>query len=274
LPNNRPIGIFDSGVGGLTVLKEIKRLMPQEDIIYLGDTARVPYGTRSEETVKRYAFECVDFLLSRDVKVLVIACNTASAIALEDIKRVVTIPTVGVIEPGAVAAVGITKNRKVGVIGTEGTIRSLAYDRAIRAIDASVSVASAACPLFVPLVEEGWADTIVAELTAGIYLGGFREIGIDTLVLGCTHYPLLKRVIQKVMGPEVNLVDSAIETAKAVRAILEQGGLFREGQGGALKVNVTDSIDRFRAVGERFLKAEIDYIDKVALNKNWRSNEN
>ncbi len=273
--NNRPIGIFDSGVGGLTVLKEIRRLMPTEDIVYLGDTARVPYGTRSEETVRRYAFECADFLLGQGVKLLIIACNTASAIALDSIKVSVTMPTVGVIEPGALAAVKVTKNKRVGVIGTDGTIRSNAYNKAIGALEDSIIVSTAACPLFVPLVEEGWADTEVAEMTARIYLKGLVDKGIDTLVLGCTHYPLLKGVIQKVVGDNVFLVDSAVETAKVVREIMLREGLLKSvDEKGRLQIYVTDSINRFIVVGERFLKEEIEAIEQVVLHKHRRIHEN
>lgn len=267
MSNNHPIGIFDSGVGGLTVLKEVRKLMPSEDVVYLGDTARVPYGTRSEGTVRRYAHECAEFLLRQGVKALIVACNTASAIALESIKRSFQIPIVGVIEPGAKAAVKATKNKKVGVIGTEGTIRSMAYNRAIVSLDDTVEVFTKACPLFVPLVEEGWADTEVSALTAGTYLRELSDVGIDTLVLGCTHYPLLKGVIQRVMGDEVTLVDSAVETAREVGVIFQKECLFNStaSKSGTLKVYVTDSVERFKSVGERFLKEEVLDIEQVVL---------
>lgn len=269
MSNNHPIGIFDSGVGGLTVLREVRKLMPSEDIVYLGDTARVPYGTRSEGTVRRYTYECADFLMKQGVKALIVACNTASAIALESIKRDFSIPIVGVIEPGAKAAVTVTKNKRIGVIGTEGTIRSMAYNRAIVSLDNTVEVFTKACPLFVPLVEEGWADSEVSALTAGIYLKGLSDVGIDTLVLGCTHYPLLKGVIQRVMGKGVTLVDSAIETAREVSAIFQKEGLFNSkfSKVGTLKVYVTDSVERFRSVGERFLNNEVLDIEQVVLQQ-------
>ncbi|HIJ59610.1 MAG TPA: glutamate racemase [Nitrospirae bacterium] len=263
--NNSPIGIFDSGVGGLTVLKEIKKLLPQEEIVYLGDTARVPYGTRSEDTIIKYSHECAEFLLKYNIKLLVIACNTASAISLEMIKERYSIPIIGVIKPGASAAVIKTKTLKVGVIGTEATIRSNAYTNAIKSINQEIEVFSKPCPLFVPLVEEGWSDTDVAEMTARKYLETLISKDVDTLVLGCTHYPLLKKVIQNVMGQGVALVDSAIETAKVVREILQQYDLIAHKKEGDLEIFVTDSVERFKIIGERFLDDTIGKIQKIVL---------
>lgn len=263
-----PIGIFDSGVGGLTVLKEIKALMPNEGLMYLGDTARVPYGTRSEETIKRYAAECADFLYNKGIKLLVIACNTASAISLEYIKELIPIPVVGVIEPGAMSAASHTKNQKVGVIGTEATIKSMAYKKAINSLNSSITVFSKACPLFVPLVEEGWTRGDVAERVVNIYLTDMLESKIDCLVLGCTHYPLLKGVIQDIVGKDIVLVDSAIETAKTVRDVLQEIDIINTaGHKPLLKYFVTDSKERFISVGERFLHEEITDIEVVVLNK-------
>jgi glutamate racemase len=268
--NNKPIGIFDSGVGGLTVLREITELLPNEDIIYLGDTARVPYGIRSSETVKNYAFECVDFLMTKDIKILVIACNTVSATALNEIKNLVNIPVIGVIEPGAISAVRITKNKKIGVIGTEATIKSEAYTKAIKFLDNKVEVFGLACPLLVPLVEEGWTEGIIAKLIVEKYLKDMMDKEIDTLVLGCTHYPLLKDVIQEVMG-EISLVDSAIETAKVVRDKLKsQESGFGDLAGvrkGMIKFYVTDSVKKFVNIGERFLKNRIEDIEKINLGR-------
>ncbi len=189
----RPIGVFDSGIGGLTVLKEIIRQLPDESTIYLGDTARVPYGMRSPETVTRYSFENTQFLSSQEIKLLVVACNTASSVSLDAIKAKVSIPVIGVIEPGAKAAAKATKNRKIGVIGTEATVKSNAYTRAIHAVDSGIEVTGLACPLFVPLVEEGWIEGHIPALIAGEYLGRMKDREIDTVVLGCTHYPLLKK---------------------------------------------------------------------------------
>lgn len=261
--NNRPIGIFDSGIGGLTVLKEIRKVLPFEDIIYLGDTARVPYGIRSPETVTRYAFECVDFLMKKDIKFLVVACNTVSATCLNEIKRKVSIPVVGVIEPGALSAVNYTKNKRVGVIGTETTIRSNAYTEAIRHFDTTIDVFGLACPLFVPLVEEGWTEGEIAFLIADKYLKEMRSKKIDTLVLGCTHYPLLKKVIKEVMG-DIFLVDSALETANVVKSIIKDMEKISVDEG-MIKFYVTDSPEKFITVGERFLEDKINYIERINL---------
>jgi glutamate racemase len=261
-----PIGVFDSGIGGLTVMSEMLRLLPGESVIYLGDTARVPYGTRSPETVTRYAREGTRFLFSRGIKMLVVACNTVSAVGLENIERDTDMSVVGVIEPGARAAVKSTANNRIGVIGTEATIRSGAYDREIRSANGDMRIYSRACPLFVPLVEEGWLEGQVPELAVGHYLGDIRQEGIDTLVLGCTHYPLLKPVISGVMGEAISLIDSATETARRVGDLLDDKGLLRGGGGPAEReFYVTDSPDKFRHVGERFLGTSIDNIRKVEL---------
>lgn len=263
----RPIGIFDSGIGGLTVFKEVRRLLPHEHILYLGDTARVPYGIRSAETVIRYSFECARFLLQRDIKLLVIACNTASAVSLEEIRKSLPVPVIGVIEPGARAAVQSTWNGKVGVIGTEATIQSRAYPSAIRGIDARVEVFGLPCPLFVPLVEEGWTEGPIARLVAEKYLSALRDDGPDTLVLGCTHYPLLKNVIEEVMGG-VALIDSAVEVAKAAAEALAESDSLRRAEAAAVRrFYVTDSPQKFVTVGERFLAEKIGEIEKVALSE-------
>ncbi len=248
----KAIGIFDSGIGGLTVLKEIAAKLPNENIIYLGDTARVPYGIRSAETVTRYSFENTNFLLSQEIKMLVIACNTASAISLDAVKREFPLPVIGVLEPGARAAVAATTSRKVAVIGTEATIASGAYEKAIQRIAPEVEVRSLACPLFVPLAEEGWTDNDVAALTAEKYLSSLRGSGIDTLVLGCTHYPLLKQVISRAVGPGIALIDSATETAKEVAAVLDRLNWKGKGEG-IRKFYVTDTPTRFEKIGKRFL---------------------
>lgn len=262
----KAIGIFDSGVGGLTVLKEIARALPQEDTIYLGDTARVPYGTKSPETVTRYARQITSFLVSRDIKLLVVACNTASAVSLDDLKENFALPIVGVIEPGARAAAAATKTGKVGVIGTEGTIRSSAYSKAIKRLNPEVEVLTRACPLFVPLAEEGWVDNEVARLTARQYLLGLREEGVDTLVLGCTHYPILKGIIAEVMGPGVRLVDSAEETARTVAEILRGKGLLRpSSEKGNHHYFVSDVPAGFIRVGNRFLGGKLGDVYQVSL---------
>lgn len=259
------IGIFDSGIGGLTVLKEICRILPNENIVYLGDTARVPYGIRSAETVTRYSFECIRFLLQKQIKLIVVACNTVSSVSLHEIRKSVQIPVIGVIEPGARAAFSITKNKKIGVIGTEATIKTRAYSKAIKSLSNEIEVYELACPLFVPLAEEGWTDDIIAKLTAEKYLAGIRSKGVDTIVLGCTHYPLLKNVIQDVMG-SANIVDSAIEISKTVRDVLHEKGLLRESdKASEKKYFVTDSPEKFVTVGERFLHDRISDIEKIVL---------
>jgi glutamate racemase len=270
----KAIGIFDSGVGGLTVLKEIVRALPQEDTIYLGDTARVPYGTKSPETVVRYAHQITEFLIRRDVKLLVVACNTASAVALESLKETFAIPIVGVIEPGARRAASVTKTGNVAVIGTEGTIKSSAYTKAIKRLAPDVQVITRSCPLFVPLAEEGWVDNEIARLTVSAYLTGLREEGIDTLVLGCTHYPLLKGVIEEFMGSGVTLVDSAEETALVVAGILADEGLLRPvAEQGNHHYFVTDVPAGFIRVGNRFLGDELGDVYQVSLDQSFPNGE-
>ncbi|MGO9378270.1 MAG: glutamate racemase [Dissulfurispiraceae bacterium] len=265
MSNNNPIGIFDSGIGGLTVFKEVSNMLPNEDIIYLGDTARVPYGIRSAETVARYSFECADFLMNKLVKVLVVACNTVSAVSLPEIRDRVPIPVIGVIEPGARAAVTATINKRIGVIGTEATIKSSAYFRALKAIDTAVEVSGLACPLFVPLVEEGWTEGEITKLVVEKYLTQLKDKDIDTIVLGCTHYPLLKGIIQEVMDG-ITIIDSAVETGKSLKLVLSEGPLLKHSQeAGAHKFFVTDSTEKFVAVGERFLGREIKDIERVRL---------
>lgn len=262
------VGIFDSGVGGLTVLKEIIKTLPQEDTIYLGDTARVPYGTKSPETVTRYAREITAFLVSREIKLLVVACNTASAVSLDTLRDEFAIPIIGVIEPGARRAAAVTRTGRVGVIGTEGTIRSSAYAKAIKRFNPDLEVITRPCPLFVPLAEEGWVDNEVARLTAETYLADLRADGVDTLVLGCTHYPLLKGVIGRVMGDDVRLVDSAEETALTVAETLEAEGLLRPpAEQGNHHYFVTDVPAGFVRVGNRFLGGRLGDVYQVSLEE-------
>ncbi len=263
---SRPIGIFDSGIGGLTVLKEVAKQMPFEDIVYLGDTARVPYGIRSEETVIRYAIENTEFLLTLDIKMIIVACNTVSAVGLNHVAEIADVPVVGVIKPGAEAAVRTSKNMKIGVIGTEATVQSSAYYREIKTLAPHAEVFAKACPLFVPLVEEGWTEGEIATLVVKEYLKGLRDTGIDTLVLGCTHYPLLKSTINSVMGDRVALIDSAVETAKVSKYLLEDKGLLRrENPNPYRRFYVTDSPERFRHLGERFLGSPLEWIKKIEL---------
>lgn len=268
---NRPIGIFDSGLGGLTVLQEVRKRLPNESIVYLGDTARVPYGTKSAQTVIRYSLENSAFLAQRGVKAIVVACNTASAVALPAIKEKFDIPILGVVGPGADEALAATKRGAIGVIGTSATIASDAYARALKELKADVRVISQACPLFVPLVEEGWLDNEVTEAAARRYLTGIRDEGVDVLILGCTHYPLLKPVIRKVVGSAITLVDSAEATAKALESMLANcpdAPLSRErekARNTSYQIYVTDLPARFEMVARRFLGDDIPQVRHIAL---------
>jgi glutamate racemase len=245
-----PIAIFDSGVGGLTVAREVNRALPLEKIIYLGDTARVPYGSKSPATVKRFAGECVEFLLHFRPKLVIIACNTASATALDALAEMVDVPLWGVIEPGARAALGASDLRRIGVIGTRATVTSGAYARAVAALDGSATVYSRACPLFVPLVEEGWTDGPIVKAIAQEYLAPLLERGIDTLVLGCTHYPVLKPVLAEAAGAGVKLIDSAETTATTARELLAARGEERTDDAAPEpRFFVTDVIEDFERVG-------------------------
>jgi len=252
------IGVFDSGVGGLTVLHEITELLPHEHLIYLGDTARFPYGSKSADTVRRYAIENSEFLADKGIKMLVVACNSAAAVGLDALRERFDIPVIGVIEPGAQRAVKQTRNGKIGVIGTETTITSGLYTRALKSLRADLEIYTRACPLFVPLAEEGWVDNDVARSTAAMYLTSLKRSGIDTLVLGCTHYPLLAGVIGGVMGDKVTLVDSARTTADTVRDTLIRYGLARRSGVGSVSFFVTDVPDRFVKVGGRFMGHKVD----------------
>ncbi len=264
--DSKAIGIFDSGVGGLTVLNEILKVLPHEHTAYLGDTARIPYGTKSPVTVTRYARQITSFLVKHDIKLLVVACNTASAVSLGVLKSEFSIPIVGVIEPGARRAATVTKNGRVGVIGTEATIRSEAYVKAINGIDPNIAVITRACPLFVPLAEEGWVDNEVAVLTARTYLKGFRKAEVDTMVLGCTHYPLLSGIISEVMGEGVTLVDSGQETARTIAETLRSLGILRAStERGEHRYYVTDVPDDFTKVASRFLDDALEDVQQVRL---------
>lgn len=259
------IGIFDSGVGGLTVFRQVARKLPHEPIIYLGDTARVPYGTKSSDTVVRYARACAAMLIERGIKLLVIACNTASAFALETLQEELDIPVLGVIEPGASAAIRISRSMRIGVIGTPGTMESQQYPQALKALAPEARVFCRACPLFVPLAEEGWVDGDVPRLAAARYLADLIAQEVDTLVLGCTHYPLLKDVIGEVMGPQVHLVDSAEAVADVVAEVYEAMHLGTSGNViPEYRFLVSDAPDRFACVGERFLGqavANVEWVD-------------
>lgn len=247
------IGMFDSGVGGLTVLKEVKALLPHEHIVYFGDTARLPYGNKSPQTVTRYALESALFLLTKGIKLLVIACNTSSAFALNILQKKLPVPVIGVIDPGAKEAVSHTRNRRIGVIGTKGTIKSMAYERSIKKISPGAVVISRPCPLFVPIVEEGLENDDVAYLMAEKYLKDLKRSDIDVLVMGCTHYPALEKVIKKVMGTRVTIVHTGRETAKEVKNTLEKKRLLNDKAKGGCEYFVTDAPEAFEEIGGRLL---------------------
>ncbi|MFH1743096.1 MAG: glutamate racemase [bacterium] len=254
LDPSAPIGIFDSGIGGLTVARAVLDLLPRERVVYFGDTARVPYGNKSQETVRRYSREISQFFVNLGVKMIVAACNTSTAAAWDTITETFCGPAVGVVEPGAMAAVAATREGKVGVIGTRSTIASEAYNRALLRLDPSVRVWSKACPLFVPLAEEGWADDPVTQLVAERYLSPLVAEGVDVIILGCTHYPLLYRTIQSVVGPDVALVNSAAETAKAVGALLAESELLSPcGGGRPSDFCASDDIEGFQRHHERIV---------------------
>ena len=260
-PSVGPIGIFDSGVGGLTVFREIARVLPHQSLIYLGDSARVPYGTKSRETVTRYALQAAAHLMDRGIGMLVVACNTATAAALPELKAALPVPVIGVVEPGAQAAVERTRGR-VGVIATEGTVRSGAYTKAIHALAPQIEVIESAAPLFVALAEEGWANTHVAREVAEIYLGPLIDAGIDTLVLGCTHYPILRGTIEQVVGDQVAIVDSAETTARCVAAAAPSA---RNGEP-QYTFLVTDAEERFRRIAGAFLERQVERLELVTLD--------
>jgi glutamate racemase len=264
--NSAPIGIFDSGIGGLTVVRAVYERLPDESTIYFGDTARVPYGPKSPETVRRYSIEILDWLLGQGVKAVVVACNTSTAHALDALQSHSPVPVIGVIEPGARAAAAASSEGPIGVIGTAGTIASNAYARAIQRVRTGARVEQKPCPLFVPLVEEGWFEHPAAELIAREYLEPLRGARIDTLVLGCTHYPLLKPLLQRVMGPDVRLIDSGEETAVAVTQALKSEGLTApQGAAATHRFTVSDDEARFRQVGARFIGDRLARADVVSL---------
>lgn len=265
--DTRPIGIFDSGVGGLTVMREIMEQLPYENLIYFGDTARIPYGSRSLKTIKKYSYQCASFLKSKNVKTIVVACNTASAIALEDLQKNSDIPVIGVIEPGAKTAARVTKNGKIGVLGTIATINSNAYQSKIIEYNHNAQVIGIPCPLFVPIIEEGWEYSAVAELTAEKYLTELIEHDIDSLVLGCTHYPILRYTIKKVIGKNIKLVNPAFETASDLKKLLVSKNLINSDYSlPKYEYYSSDAPERFRRIGGNFLKKEIDNISEIAID--------
>lgn len=267
MANEAPIGVFDSGIGGLTVVREIMREMPKESIIYFGDTARVPYGSKSRKTILTYARQIVQFLQSKNVKAIVIACNTATAFALEDLRAEVTIPVIGVIEPGAKMASKATRNKQIGVIGTEGTIQSGIYQKMIAMYDPSAKVYGKACPLFVPLVEEGMLQDSVTIEMAKRYLLELQQRKIDTLVLGCTHYPLLKETIQSVVGSDIILVNPAAETAKQLKHLLQEKKMEKEIGLAGYHFFVSDAAEKFKNFANTILSCDVKEIEHISVER-------
>ena len=275
MDRNLPIGIFDSGVGGLTVYRALHERLPNERFVYLGDTARVPYGTKSLATVERYAVENSRFLASHGIKLLVVACNTASALALPAIRAAISVPVIGVIEPGSRAAVEVAQGGNIGVIATEATVQSHAYAKAIASMDTNSRVIERACPLFVPLAEEGWANSDVARTVACDYLSELNETTLSALVLGCTHYPILKDIISETVGREVKLIDSGAATARDVESLLESSDLTHEDTLDLYQERqlcddldhfyVTDAAERFAKVAERFLGSAPSILEAVEI---------
>ena len=255
--------MFDSGVGGMTVLKEVKALLPHEHIIYFGDTARVPYGNKSPQMVTKYALESALFLLTKGIKLLIIACNTSSAFALQILQKKMPIPVIGVIVPGAKEAVRNTKSCKVAVIATRTTVKSMAYDKSIKKLDPGIEVFSRACPLFVPIVEEGLENDEIARLTAEKYLGDLRGSGIDVIVMGCTHYPVLEDVIRQTLGKGIKIVHSGKETAKEAWTILNEKNLFNKRGRGKCEYFVTDTPESFHEIGGRILGETLTHVKSL-----------
>ncbi|NQT34677.1 glutamate racemase [bacterium] len=264
--SNRPIGVFDSGIGGLTVAAAMHARTPSEDIIYLGDTARVPYGTKSTHAVNRYALECALFLLNQGVKLIVVACNTASSIALTRLREILSVPLIGVVEPGVKAALSSSAHKRIGVIGTPSTINSGAYQSRLRELAPEVEVYGKACPLLVPMAEEGRLKGEIVDMVLEDYLGSLKRRKVDSLILGCTHYPLFKPSIAGVMGDDVHLVDSAQTTAESVEEVLLREGMLRTHGTGTVKCYVTDVPRQFNKLGRLFFGDSLGKVSRVTLS--------
>jgi glutamate racemase len=262
--SDSPIGIFDSGIGGLTVVKEIRRILPNENIVYLGDTARLPYGTKSIDAIIEFSLENTEFLISRGAKLIIIACYSSTSVALDIVRKNVSVPVIGVIQPGVEKAVELTRNHKIGVIGTSLTIYSGAYEKAFRALDEKCEVLGKACPLFVSLVEEGWLDHPATELIAQSYLKPLKDDDVDTVLLGCTHFPLLMSVFQKIMG-KINYVDASREVGTKVAEELQRLDIKRNTEHGSLMIYLTDLSMNFKEIGERFLGEPMKNFSRVTL---------
>lgn len=268
MEKEKPIGVFDSGIGGLTVVKRIASALPNESIVYFGDTARVPYGSKSNETVIEYSIHNSEFLMEKNVKAIVVACNTASSVAIPELKKRYTVPIIGMIEAGSKLAVKNSSAKRIGVIGTRATIANKAYSNFIHSIDPAIEIFEQSCPLFVPLAEEGWLNHRATFEIAEEYLHELREKKIDTLILGCTHYPLLSEVIQKVIGEEVRLIDSGVAAAEVVRSELDRIGLKTNSSAmGNKSFYVSDVPSTFKQVAELFLGNEVSHVERIDIEK-------
>jgi glutamate racemase len=264
----RPIGVFDSGIGGLTVVKALRKVLPNEDIIYFGDTARLPYGSKSSQTITRFAFQDAQFLVNRQVKMIIVACHSVSSVALEDLRKHFKLPVIGVIEPGAQAAVRASENNCIGIIGTQATILAGAYERAIKKLNRQVEIVAKATPLFVSLAEEGWVKGLIALQIAKTYLAPMVSENIDTLLLGCTHYPLLKNTIAKVFKHKVKIVDASLETARETKTILQAKKLLNpKKRAGAMKFYLSDLTPNFSSIGRRFLGADLTEVYRASISE-------
>lgn len=270
IDSNAPIGVFDSGIGGLTVAREIMRNLPSEKIVYFGDTARLPYGSKSKDTIIRYSRQIVRFLQSRKVKAIVVACNTASALALDTLEKEIDIPIIGVVKPGARVAAQATESKRVGVIATEATIRSGLYTKLIQEIDPEISVIGKPCPLFVPLVEEGWRKDPITEMIARRYLEVLQEQDIDTLILGCTHYPLLRKLIGDIMGDKVRLVNPAYETSMVLKKLLADQHMENQGRTKEefpYRFYVSDAAEKFKEFANSILPYDVKRTKQINLEE-------
>jgi glutamate racemase len=273
MTKSNPIGVFDSGIGGLTVVKQIKSFLPNENIVYFGDTARVPYGSKSNATVIEYALQDAQFLLKKNVKLIVVACNTVSSVALQVLRDKINLPIIGMITPGAKMALKETANNKIGVIGTYATVNNKAYSKEIKKFDKKSKVFEKACPLFVPFAEEGWLNTEATKLVAKEYLKELKEKEIESLILGCTHYPLLHDVIQEAIGDKVKLIDSGIAASFEVREHLQARNLLNDSAAkGEDLYFVSDLPEKFRTVAELFLGKKIQHLQKIDLEEEIKNN--
>ena len=260
------IGVFDSGLGGLTAVRELMQILPGENIVYFGDTARVPYGTRSRDTIRTFAVQDLRFLLEQDLKAVLVACGTVSSVALPELQQMTTIPVIGVVQPTAVAACKATKNKKIGILGTSATVKSGSYQSAIAEIDPEISVTATACPLFVPLVENGYLEGQITELAAMEYIKSLQDAGVDTVILGCTHYPLLKPVLSKLFGDGVTLIDSGREAALSLAEVLRKDGKLSQQSEGKRRYFVSDEVSNFSNIAGMFLERNIDgQVEKVTI---------